>query len=193
MTRKNIFLILSAFVLFVPTAIHLVNYMNLKNNRQHEIVFRLPAIGYDPRDIIHGRYAMLQIDWKLGAVDPECAPLSESTPLMTLPASCGICLKRMNAASTHVSLRSANKDCQKFLPLLPGSNRTSPFVINDAPATKFFLDERIANRVDEALRGRSHQFSVDAIFAGKKVIFNELYIDNIPHRQFIEYQQNTKN
>lgn len=196
MTRRSIFLGLVIAAAFIPTAFQLYNIYAAKSALEIKQVYRLPITGFDPRDFSRGRFATVQVDWKPEIRHSQC--LSGSKPLSNQYHYCSLCLKKISAEETAVTLfdphiKGADAGCDEVLPSVRSwSASTSADTMfwvegGNSRNLRFYLDERLADHVDEALRERTHNFSADVVFSGPNtLILRELYIDGIPHRKFIE-------
>lgn len=197
MSKRPLFLLLVALAVFVPTGIHLWQYTSLNYQINKEPVFRVPVGGFDPRDIARGRYATLQINWTPDHVHDACKGSEyDNTPR----ADCGICLLKTSDEKTTINIIPVIPNdpafaniCQKFIhpievyPQMDNENKIgAAYRSKGMNIKKFFLDESIANRVDESLNNRDIKFSADVVFVGDDLFIRELYMNGEPHHAFIQ-------
>jgi uncharacterized membrane-anchored protein len=138
--------------------------------------FRIAIQGYDPRDLLRGHYLQytFAFDWR-GA--STCGPLSQGVPT-GLDASCCVCLTSDVDSNTLAEARQVACD----------EVSTCDGWVNAAsltPPLRYFVPERQAAELEEALRGRSASLSVTCGPGGEPAI-GELYLDGRPWRERID-------
>lgn len=138
--------------------------------------FRVAIQGYDPRDLLHGHFLQYAFGFEWRG-ESTCGALSGSVPI-GLDASCCICLTSDVDATALAEARQVACDqveaCDGWL-------RAGPL----APPLRYFVPERQALQLEEALRERSASLSVSCGPGGEPAI-GELYLDGRPWREFIE-------
>jgi uncharacterized membrane-anchored protein len=138
--------------------------------------FRIPIAGYDPRDLLSGHYLQYRFafDWQ---GESTCGAVSGGTPV-DLDRSCCICLTSEVDASRVTPARQVHCDetalCDGWL--AAGSI---------APPLRYFVPERHAAGIEDALRGRQASLGVTCGPNGQPAI-GELFLDGRPWRDVID-------
>jgi hypothetical protein len=203
MTRSKIIFAALAAALFLPTLVNLYGFFSLSDKAEARPVFRLKLGGFDPRDFSRGRYANLRIEWLPDETEPDCV-----TPQQTKPdpktgrlyggqrprLQCQFCITKTADGATHTAFippdEIKKRSCAVVIPRVTvnfQSNGVTNLQAWHNSMMRFYLDERLADRVDAALRNNKHEFSADVSFDDKlKPYPREFYIDDKPYRDFIE-------
>jgi uncharacterized membrane-anchored protein len=138
--------------------------------------FRVAISGYDPRDLLHGHYLQytFDLDWH---GESTCGRLAGGVPL-GLDASCCVCLTTDVDADTQAQARQVACDqvstCDGWL---QSATLTPPL--------RYFVPERHASELEEALRGRQAALTVTCGPGGQPAI-GELSLDGKPWREVID-------
>jgi hypothetical protein len=130
--------------------------------------------GYDPRDLLHGHYLQYSFDFDWQG-ESSCGELQGGKP-RALDTSCCVCL----SPGAHVArARQVRCDAVAGCDWLAG-----PEV---APPLRYFVPERQAADLEEALRGRHAALSLTCGPDGQPAI-GDLYIDGQPWRDLLDEQ-----
>ncbi|MEY2937159.1 MAG: hypothetical protein RL033_7908 [Pseudomonadota bacterium] len=138
--------------------------------------FRLDIRGYDPRDLISGRYLRYQfeLDWQ---GEPSCGQ-SLSGRDRSLDPTCCVCLTRVagHPASPAVHLASCDavQSCDGWL---HAEQLQAP--------KRYFIPEDSAVELERALSERKAAVDVVASTSGSAAV-GELYLDGQPWREALE-------
>jgi hypothetical protein len=138
--------------------------------------FRIAIKGYDPRDLLHGHYLeyAFEFDWR---GQSTCGAVSGGVPT-GLDASCCVCLMSDVDSNTLAEARQVACDevdtCDGWLD-----------AASLAPPLRYFVPERQAPELEEALRGRSASLSVTCGPGGDPAI-GELHLDGRPWRELMD-------
>ncbi len=146
----------------------------LERDLADHTVWRIPIVGFDPRDPIRGHYVRFRYDWSLSP--------SEIDRCEGLLADCRLCLHRTSsgALSTTVVLDGSPVDqCEALLIAnpVPGREESSLLV-----GQRFYLDETLAKAADDVLRqqdGRTTEMEI-AVSNSGRVRALRLYIGGQP-------------
>jgi hypothetical protein len=137
--------------------------------------FRIAIEGYDPRDLLRGHYLQYAFDFDWQGESP-CGASAGGVPT-ALDASCCVCLTSDVDSNTLAEARQVACDqvsgCDGWLQ-----------AASLAPPLRYFVPERHAPQLEEALRGRSPSLSVTCGPGGAPAI-GELYLDGRPWRDVI--------
>jgi hypothetical protein len=139
--------------------------------------FRIAIQGYDPRDLLRGHYLQyaFELDWR-GA--STCGALSAAGMPTGLDPSCCVCLTSDVGSNGLAEARQVACDqvsrCDGWL--------TAASI---APPLRYFVPERQASELEEALRGRRASLSVTCGPGGARAI-GELYLDGRPWRELMD-------
>lgn len=138
--------------------------------------FRIAIEGYDPRDLLRGHYLEYRFDFDWRG-ESTCGELSLGVPA-GLDSSCCVCLTADVDSNMLAEARQVGCDqvesCDGWVE-----------VAAIAPPLRYFVPERQAPELEEALRGRSASLSVTCGPGGEPAI-GELYLDARPWRELIE-------
>lgn len=134
--------------------------------------WRIPIEGFDPRDLLHGRYLRFRYapDW----VGPHtCGPTTPRDPV----ADCCLCLTRTNARGVDPRVRQV--DCSE-------TDRCDGWLDAGAmePPRRYFVPEDRAHDLEAALRDRDAAMELTSGPEGIPAI-SELYIDGRPWRDAV--------
>jgi hypothetical protein len=145
--------------------------------------WRFAVQGYDPRDILRGRYLNLQYDFNRAGPD-TCAewdaygdpPQPEAWPPYN--PQCCLCLTRTNPEGINPQVRAVS--CEEA-PRCDGWMRTEDV----HPPVQFFIPEERAYELEQALRDHDAALEV-VIDPNGHPSLTELYLDGIPWRERLE-------
>lgn len=138
--------------------------------------FRVAIRGYDPRDLLHGHYLQygFDFDWR---GESTCGSVSGGVPT-ELDPSCCVCLASDVDSNTLAEARQVScdqvTDCDGWL-------RAAALT----PPLRYFVPERYASELEDALRGRAPSLAV-ACGPGGAPAIGELYLDGRPWRELID-------
>lgn len=192
-SRLTIYIILACAV-FIPTMFQLAYLYSENKKLEQSTILRLPVTGVDPRDVIRGRYAILQIDWQPQNTIPETCKPKGKTYLAPVP-NCGFCVnpkQNENASMTVLPYaKLSTKNCAVIFRnimlsgdnfhLLPKNRKSRNMQL------RVYLDESIANNVDRKLREGEHSFSADIVFTKQEIpVLRDFYINNQPYKTFLQ-------
>lgn len=138
--------------------------------------FRIAIRGYDPRDLLRGHYLQYSFDFEWRG-ESTCGPLSGGLPT-GLDPSCCVCLTSDVDSNTLAEARQVA--CEQVDSCDGWLNSASL-----APPLRYFVPERQASELEEALRGRSASLSVTCGPGGEPAI-GELYLDAHPWRELMD-------
>lgn len=116
----------------------------LERDLADHTVWRVPVVGFDPRDPIRGHYVRFRYDWPLSSSDIERCNAS-------LP-DCRLCLVGEQPAilsATVVVQESSPDHCDALLLVNPVEGRDESSLLS---GQRFYLDEALAKTADDALR-----------------------------------------
>jgi uncharacterized membrane-anchored protein len=140
--------------------------------------FRIAIEGYDPRDLLAGQYLQYRFafDWR---GESTCGSKRDDAALpRALESGCCVCLTSDVDESTLAEARQVACDqvsqCAGWL-------RTNTLL----PPLRYFVPERQASNLEEALRGRQASLEVTCGPNGQPAI-GDLYLDGRPWREVIE-------
>lgn len=198
MIRRNIFLGAVIIAAIIPTGFQVYTYTKANTAMEQKSTFRLKVAGFDPRDFSRGRFATVEIDWDTQIGDKQCIETKGTKYNQRLAHACSLCLTKVSASETKntLVLPQNTQHCDQIIaPVALWSNDIDlkRFYVTEGNSRniRFYLDERLADKVDTALREREHDFTIDAVFSTPtSIIARELYINGVPHKEFIE--QNAK-
>jgi hypothetical protein len=130
----------------------MVNH-HIKHQKQAEI-WRIDIQGFDPRDILKGRFGRFQFDWNM-AYNKQ-----QNTPGHKLN-----CLCLNDVSGNKINPQAQPLPCDDIQPrqcdaVLEGRLRGENF---DIGIRQFFLDERKAPILDKLLRGGKESFAVELL------------------------------
>lgn len=191
-TRRSAFLTLLGVAVIVPTVFQFGAFFIQAQQADKQPSFHLSLRGFDPRDLIRGRFAVLQIDWKDHLNNASCQPANARKTLQR--QVCGMCLKRDDAKVTATLVKPDDADtlCDLYIPRTYVYDHAIEIVHEGrVPPLRIYLDERHADAVDRTLREGEHKFSGDIIFDDNSVpSIRQFYIDDMPYEVFVK--QNAK-
>jgi hypothetical protein len=145
--------------------------------------FRVAISGYDPRDLLHGHYLEYAFDFDWHG-ESTCGRLAAGVPL-ELDASCCVCLTSNVDADTQAQARQIG--CEQ-VSACDGWLQSSAL----APPLRYFVPERHASELEEALRvrqeaRRGHQATLTVTCGpGGQPAIGELSFDGKPWRELID-------
>ncbi len=138
--------------------------------------FRVAIRGYDPRDLLRGHYLQYSFDFDWDG-ESTCGRLVGEVPA-GLDPSCCVCLTADVDADTLAHARQVGCDqvsaCDGWL-------QASAL----APPLRYFVPERHASELEEALPKRRAALAVTCGPGGQPAI-GELYLDGRPWRELID-------
>ncbi len=175
MTKKQNIIIVALLVL--PTLV--LSGLAAKNEieRISARAWRVNIAGYDPRDLLYGRYLEFTYDW--------------GKPLGPCPEQgmCCLCFEPKDGAPEPVVTRMScdqAKICAASIEATPG-RRAASGGFNPERPQRYYIPEESAPRLDTLLRQRKHKMSVDLkITPTGRPMLSELYIDDVPWREFLK-------
>ena len=138
--------------------------------------FRVAIEGYDPRDLLRGHYLQyrFKFDWY---GESTCGGVERGIPLDLDPGCC-VCFSSEVDANTLAQARQvACSDVAGCDGWLSSSALRPPF--------RYFVPERQAANLEEALRGRHAALNVTCGPGGEPAI-GDLYLDGRPWRDVID-------
>ena len=183
MTRQPllrlIFLTLLALSLFVPTGYQLWRLNAQKAEFESAAVFRQPERGVDPRDPVRGRYAVLQIAWP--------AMLDKAAACSKNGLMCALCLRKQSDTETAISVSMENLPDAQPCDAVIDNVFFMESGINDHTPMRVYLDESVADAVDQALRDGKPPFTADIVFTkDKRRVIRQLYMDGQPYIMYLQ-------
>ncbi len=138
--------------------------------------WQIPIAGFDPRDLLHGRYLRyrFRFDWQ---GESTCGTAG------TISADCCLCVTqstpdRRNPAVRQVPCREV-RQCEDWL-------RADAL----RPPLRYFVPEAQALDLETALRERAAAVEVQRGIGGQPAI-GELYLDGLPWREALEARSTT--
>lgn len=137
--------------------------------------FRIAIEGYDPRDLLHGHYLQyaFAFDWR---GESTCGSGAGGLPTGLTPGCC-VCLDADVDANTLAEARQVACDevstCDGWLEAAALT-----------PPLRYFVPERYAADLEEALRGRAASLAVTCGPGGVPAI-GELFLDGRPWRELL--------
>ncbi len=135
--------------------------------------WHIPIEGYDPRDLLHGRYLRYQFRFNWQGQSDCGDRVTESRP--DLDADCCLCLTRTNELGIDPAVRQTScyavESCDSWL-------RAEAV----EPPLRYFVPEDRARELEEALRKREASIELTCGPSGTPAII-ELYLDGAPWRQ----------
>jgi len=138
--------------------------------------FRIAIKGYDPRDLLHGHYLQYSFDFDWRG-ESTCGSRSGGVPV-GLESGCCVCLGSDVDSNTLAEARLVACDqvsaCDGWL-----------HAASLSPPLRYFVPERYAAELEEALRGRAASLSVTCGPGGEPAI-GELYLDGQPWRELLD-------
>jgi len=149
------------------------------------MTFRIPIIGYDPRDLFHGRFLQYQydFDWQGTSTCHESMPARTNAgtpePLLSKQAlqfDCCLCFSRTSSDGFNPQVRQVDcaepkSDCDAWI-------RS----VEMMPPRRYFVPEDRAQALEQALR-RGHASIEFAVTPNGTPAIKELYLDNRPWRE----------
>ena len=138
--------------------------------------FRVAIEGYDPRDLLSGHYLQYRFafHWQQQST---CGELDGESPIDLYPECC-VCLTSDVGSSTLAQARQVACDqvsrCDGWL-------QAGTLM----PPRRYFVPERQASNLEDALRGREASLEVTCGPNGQPAI-GELYLDGRPWRDVIQ-------
>jgi len=138
--------------------------------------FRIPIDGYDPRDLLSGHYLQYRFafDWQ---GESTCGAVDGATPV-ELDRSCCICLTSEVDGAQLTPARQVRCDetasCDGWLAAAAIT-----------PPLRYFVPERHAAGIEDALRGRRASLGVTCGPNGQPAI-GELFLDGQSWRDVID-------
>lgn len=138
--------------------------------------FRVHIAGYDPRDLLSGHYLQYHFafDWQ---GESTCGVLEAGTPV-GLDGSCCVCLTSEVDGEQLTPARQVSCDetamCDGWLA-----------AASITPPLRYFVPERHAEAIEDALRGRRASLGVTCGPNGQPAI-GELFLDGRPWRDVID-------
>jgi hypothetical protein len=138
--------------------------------------FRVAIEGYDPRDLLRGHYLQyrFRFDWQ---GESSCGRLASGFP-ESIDPSCCVCLSSEVDSNTLAQARQVPCDrvstCDGWL---AGASVVPPL--------RYFVPERQALDLEDALRGREAALTVTCGPGGQPAI-GDLYLDGKPWREVVD-------
>jgi hypothetical protein len=132
----------------------------------------VPIQGYDPRDLLHGHYLQYSFDFDWQG-ESNCGPLQAGKPL-ALDTSCCVCL---SPGAKVARARQVRCEDVGRCDWLAGAEL--------APPLRYFVSERQAPDLEEALRGHHAGISLTCGPDGQPAI-GDLYVDGRPWRELLD-------
>ena len=138
--------------------------------------FHIPIAGYDPRDLLSGHYLQYRFAFEWQG-ESTCGQLAAGTPV-DLDTSCCICLTTDVGGGHTTPARQVHCDeaavCDGWL---QGGAI--------APPLRYFVPERHASAIEDALRGRHASLGVTCGPNGQPAI-GDLFLDGRAWRDVID-------
>lgn len=138
--------------------------------------FHIDIAGYDPRDLLSGHYLQyrFEFDWQ---GESSCGPLDAGKPV-GLDPSCCICLSTDVDGSHTTPARQVH--CSEAA-VCDGWLHSAAVT----PPLRYFVPERHASGIEDALRGRRATLGVTCGPNGQPAI-GDLFLDGRPWRDVID-------
>lgn len=138
--------------------------------------FRIGIEGYDPRDLLHGHYLQYRFRFAWQG-ESSCGQLTGGVPT-DLDPSCCICLSSNVSSNTLAQARQVACDqvsgCDGWL-----------HAASLSPPLRYFVPERQAADLEDALRGREASLTVTCGPDGQPAM-GDLYLDGQPWRDLLD-------
>jgi uncharacterized membrane-anchored protein len=162
-TQKAIMLIALTLPFLVLGYLSLLNHKAQNSGKE----WRVEISGYDPRDLLHGRYLRYQIEWtKHGASSNGYKNTTESLCLMPLSKDSLIPKARM------IDSASDQADCTSLIDAGQNANNWN------LRLRQYYIPESYADRLDRAFRSNAHKFEINIrVSDDHKLSVGDLYID----------------
>lgn len=138
--------------------------------------WHIPIEGYDPRDLLHGRYLRYQFRFNWQGQNDCGDRVTDSRP--DLDADCCLCLTRTNELGIDPAVRQTScyavESCDGWL-------RAEAV----EPPLRYFVPEDRARELEKALGEREASLELTSGSSGTPAII-ELYLDGAPWRQQLD-------
>lgn len=144
---------------------------------RHGPTWTIPIEGYDPRDLLRGRYLQYRFafDWQ---GENTCGPDSESGLGRDPEPGCCLCLTRSTADGVDPPVRQTW--CGEAEDLCDGALRAEDVV----PPLRYYVPEERALELERALRDRDAALELRIDPEGRPAI-RELLLDGRPWREVL--------
>lgn len=161
MTQEKQMQLIRLICLVIPIII--LGYIALSTNHKQNsgTLWRVDITGYDPRDLLHGRYIRYQIDWaKYGAVTTTRA--STKTLCLNKAPEGGIePIISLDTAANCASTIYAGKTAKNW----------------NYQGRRYQIPEKYADALDKAFADRKNKFSIDIRVHQNKLYVGDLYMN----------------
>ncbi|GEM_PF-3146069 len=129
--------------------------------------WRIDLEGYDPRDLLKGRYIQYRFAWN--AKNSLSCDMFEKDCCLCLTDTNGT---RINPEANFTPCRLASKQCDA---VIKGESKNG---IIDIGLNRYYVDERVATPLDRLLRRGEVRFAVDLLVTPRKG--SKVYIERAP-------------
>jgi uncharacterized membrane-anchored protein len=177
---------LAAVLLFLPLLA--LGGIIVKNERdiRSAKTWRVPIVGYDPRDLLYGHYLNFRFDWGPPLERDACAD----------GQSCCMCLDAQHVSTaplTSLKTCEAAIRCTTALSLpkragcIDGARcPDNADAFDPEGAQRYFIPESAATQLNALLANRRYNLSVDLNIAPSgQHILGDLYIDDVEWREYL--------
>lgn len=166
-------------VLVLPLLVPGLLWVKAATDQTAGPVWTVKIAGYDPRDLLHGRYIQFRYDWMEAdaGVDAACA---DNDP------NCCLCLNGnqtfMNVTRLQCDAPDADRLCQSRIPT---SSATGP--------QKYFIPEEFAADLDRLVVSEPDRFMMEIAVPGAfgAPVIRGLSLDGMPLRDYLRQHRGT--
>ena len=145
-------------------------WMKAELNRNAGPVWQIKIAGFDPRDLLHGRFIQFQYDW------------NDNNVRSCRGKNCELCLRTgdqeiFNPVVTYIRNRNANgAQCETRIPHHSVKG-----------LAKYFIPEEFANDLDMLVRAQPERFAVEINVPGGygAPVVRDLLLDGIPIKDYV--------
>ncbi|WP_435640570.1 GDYXXLXY domain-containing protein [Micavibrio aeruginosavorus] len=172
--RKMIMLAVLVLPLLVPGLL----WAKAATDQTAGPVWTVKIAGYDPRDLLHGRYIQFRYDWmETGEASPVCANGDHN---------CCLCLNGdqtyMNVTRVQCDAPDAAKICQSRIPVAVATG-----------TQKYFIPEEFAADLDRLVISEPDRFMMEIAVpkAFGAPVIRGLSLDGMPLRDYLRANRGT--
>ncbi|AGH99076.1 GDYXXLXY domain-containing protein [Micavibrio aeruginosavorus] len=171
--RKIILIVVLLLPLLVPGLL----WVKAATDQTAGPIWTVKIAGYDPRDLLHGRYIQFRYDWM--EADAEGTPAcSNNDP------NCCLCL---NGDQTYMNVTRLQCDA-------PGADRVCQSRIPTPSATgaqKYFIPEEFAADLDRLVVSEPDRFMMEIAVPGAfgAPVIRGLSLDGMPLRDYLRHNR----
>jgi uncharacterized membrane-anchored protein len=162
-TQKAIMLI----ALTLPFLV--LGYLSLMNHKAQNsgTEWRVEISGYDPRDLLHGRYLRYQIEWRKHGTSTNASKATEKSLCLTP--------KSKNSLVPMAKMIDNARDQGSCTSLISAGKNANNWNLR---MRQYYIPESYADRLDRAFRSNTHKFEINIrVSDDHKLSVGDLYID----------------